>query len=114
MHLDVFPLDLLQPFTLALPVFVKLRKGISDIVYKELRQFLVVLDHIAEELPKVVVHNASKFLFEGEWLEIFPLQAASLECIHSILQLVDLLGFFGHELILFAFHPTHNHDVVRV
>ena len=114
MHLNVFALDLLQTLTLTLPVLVKLWESVPNVIHEQLRQLLVVFDHVAEEFAKVVIHNASEFLFEGERLQVFPLHAASLECIHTILELIYLLGLFGNKLVLFSLHSTHNYYVIGI
>ena len=114
MHLDVFSLDLLQAFTLALPVLVKVGECISHVVNKELGQLFVVLDHIAEKFAEVVVYNATEFLLKGEGFEVFPLHAASLECKDSVLEFIYLLGLLRHKLVLLALHAAHYHNVVRV
>ena len=95
-HLDVFALDLLGPLALPLPVLVKLRERIPHIIDKELRQLLIVFDHVAEELSKVVVDYATEFLLERESLQVLPLKAASFESVDTVFELIHLLRLFGH------------------
>lgn len=101
---------------LVFSVLTELGEHFSDIIHKQLGEFLVGLKDETEELAVVVVDDIGQLLLEGKWLKVLPrhLPLGCLQHNNLIVQFKRFGGLPWNIGLILLQHPTQQHDVLGI